>query len=350
MSFGLSDLGWIADSGEHPSGWSSISFLELEQKLVEMIDDGISDKDSPEIFQSVEDLSLFLESLGLDPREQEEVLRIEINADGIIERALGPAIFASVDEDGQRDGGVVLKIGQTLLPVVLEDDGSATAGPLKGDLEVSEKEGDGGKSYLIVTFDKYYEDQDVSVSVPVILEDGEQKKGRFKSEVKAGNLSKYLKPVPTGGGYTLIKNLEPGQYLLTGLAERDPHPQYGRSWVLQLEGVGSAISSGTDFHGRLAQSAPKWKKMLKKGRHLTFVLSNKREIEQGVVLTCGILEKAPDSSRLVKQLKSAAPTPSGAAIPAAATPVIPVAATPVIEQRELVSAGAGIIDPDEVEF
>lgn len=351
MYFNEETFGWLGDDGQMFPGWTNFDAIELESKLTELISNGITEEMAPQIYKSVETLDLFLKGVGLEAPEQ--VLSAVADENGLIEKILGPAIFADTDEAGNPTS-IILKVGNEKIPVSLNGT-EATIGNLSGDIEIEEKEStddDGNATkFLTASFEVFFEANEQTATISVVLsKDSTLSKAQFKQLLKKGNVVKvaeHLKPIPTGESFKKLRELELGEYRVSDIEENKPHPEYGRSWKIVLEGVGAVISSGKRLTKILTDNAQMYQAFLKAGQPLTFIISSKKELSQGIQVNCGFFTREPNPNRLVATAKPAAlPT-----VPA--IPVIPEAATtqPTLDVvAEKVPVAASTVTASEVDF
>ncbi|NER80787.1 MAG: hypothetical protein F6K42_14690 [Leptolyngbya sp. SIO1D8] len=334
-------------------GWNNIGHQELEQMMSELIEQEITPDDAPDVFKAIEVIDSLLKGLGQEGADQ--VLGIFVDEAGLIDKVLGPAVFADEDKVG-----CVLKIGSELVPVSFNKL-QAAIGELTFDVSVAErkiKDEDGNEiNSFEVSLDTYLEVVDEEISLPLILNSEAiqgMKKTKFKNLLNSNkNIAEYLQHPSEGGVYRKIKELENGEYALVGIEENKPHAEYGRSWLVTLEGVGKVFTGGKQLHSTLSKLGEVYKKRLEGGSTFTFTVNNKTMKNGDVIPRGGIFTRPPRPDRLVKVakpvqgLKSAEPA---TALPEAHQTTIPVAATPVKEPA-LVGASAGVtIDPNEVSF
>jgi hypothetical protein len=136
----------------------------------------------------------------------------------------------------------------------------------------------------------------------------------FKKAVKDGDIASYLKAVPQGGDWLSMNDLELGEYALLSIVEREPHAEYGRSWLMTLEGVGDVISKGKRFEKSLGQKAQMYQKFLAMKKPVTLLVSSKKEVTGGTQVNAGFFLREPRGDRMVsgkpEELRSAAVEPA----------------------------------------
>jgi hypothetical protein len=336
MRFDDKSFGFLNDDGEYLPGWTNITWQDLEHCITALISQGISDEDAPDVFKAVEAFDLFLRAVGLDS-PTEPVMGIKVDEGDLLEQVNGPAIFAQV-VDGNTTGGAVLKTGDYVLDVII-DGTSAKIGNLEGDIVVEEY-GEGDDKYCSVTFEFYSEILEDNIELSFVLDTKNRpeiakiSKGKLKKIVKDGGLADLLRPVPSGESFVKPRDLEVGEYSVLSIEENDPHPEYGRSWKVVLEGVGPMMTTGKRLNNLLSRQDAIYKKWLAGGNPLTFAISNKEEMTQGVRVDCGFFKRAPRADRMVKQPKPmVSAAPELAELPEAETTVnVPV--QPVLVAHE----------------
>lgn len=230
----------------------------------------------------------------------EDLLGVHADEMGLLDVVLGPAIFR--DEYGMP----VVKTGSNLFALGITGS-SAKAGDLEGDIEVLEI---GDEKILVVAMDCLVDGLDETLSISFVLagdDDTRPTKAKVKRAIKEGTLAELLKPVPTGGGFVKMNDLqEKTEYLVTAIEERPTHEEYGRSWSITLEGVGNVVSKGKQFEKGLAQNAAIYKKLIAGGQSLTLLVSSIKEIPSGIQVRAGFFKRAPKPEYAFKsQMKSA---------------------------------------------
>lgn len=327
MKVDVANFSWLEDHGLE-DGWTNLSKADLESALAMYMGMGITAEDNPSIYQSCELYGAFVDMIASaqTPGETSDGVLTVLCKDGVLEKVLGPAIF---QDD---NGGLVMKAGDSTYQVTLGKNeisvGGFTAFTETGSIDVKDDDGNDVKS---VTASAEGEVGDGSIELNFILEDP---KGLSKMTLKkafsggdAQSLAGMLK-VAGAGGYGKMNDLEVGEYRLTALEENKPHPEYGRSWLMTLEGVGQVISKGKQFEARLAQKANIYETRLKSGQPVTLKVSAKNVLSQGIQVKAGLFFREPNPSLLVS---------GGAELKSAALPSTP--------QKELVAAGATVDVP-----
>ena len=305
-------------------GFSNVSQQDLQNQVMQAMSLGIDISELPEV-GVIEAFDTILKGLApaiVGEFDETNVLSVKADPNGMVEAVYGPAIF------GSEDGTMVLKCGQNLYKFTHK--GTEGACGLTGDIEVVEKEGKGEdgqpETYLSVSFDVYLPNPiDQTIEIPLILDAGKKvTKGKFKQDIKAGNIAQYLKGVPTGGNWVGMNDLAIGEYLMSGLEENSPSAEYGRSWTMTLEGVGGVRSKGKQINLKLANRAPKLIKLIELGHPVTLLISSKTELSQGIQVKADFFTREPHPDRMAAQVKPAE-------LKSAAPPVIEA----TVVQREL---------------
>ncbi|MEM6838829.1 MAG: hypothetical protein AAF609_18485 [Cyanobacteria bacterium P01_C01_bin.120] len=345
MRFDAKTFPFLNDDGQYLPGWTNLEFNDLKAYIDDLIAQEISDADAPDVFKAVEAMDAFLVMVGvIEPTEA--ILSIKIDDNGLLETVVGPAIYAETaeNEDGkqERTGGMVCRIGDYSQPVTIKAGSTEAAiNGFKGDVSVEER-GEGDSKYIAVSFGAYVESITDDLEVSFILdakerpEIGKISKGKLKNLVKEGGLVDLLKVVPSGESFVKPRDLEVGEYSVISIEENEPHPEYGRSWKIVLEGVGPMMSTGKRLETLLASNALIYQKYLNAGKPLTFLISSKKEMSQGIQVNCGFMKREPRADRLVKAAKPAAAVASApqASLPKASQTTVEAKAEPV-EQKEL---------------
>ena len=349
MQFNEETFDWLGEQEQFLHGWTNIDFAEFQTKIDQLIADGITEDLAPEIYKSIETLGLFIDGVGLEAPES--VLSLVADENGIIEKILGPAIFAEVNDD-EKTGKLVLRVGNEMIPVGL-DGAEATIGTLKGDIELEEKDGkdEAGVDikFLTASLEVYFSQNDESAVIPVVLEkDHGLSKAKFKQVLKSGLIAEYVKVPSTGANYKKLRDLEIGEYNVLSVEENPVHPEYGRSWKIELEGVGYAISSGKRLVSNLEKRAKLYDSKVKQGHPLVFVISSKKEMSQGVQVVSGFFFREPNPQKLAVQLKPAKAS-TKATPQIAPSMTIPVAAKSVATTAKPAKVAAAV-SADEIDF
>jgi hypothetical protein len=334
MKFDATTFSFLNEQ-EFMHGYSNVSQQDLQNQVMEAMALGMAPEELPEI-AVIEAFDTIINGVApaiIGEFDGDNVLAVKADANGMVEAVYGPAIFRS------EEGNLVLKCGANLYSFTHKAT-EGVCGNLTGDVEVIEKEGkgeDGGvENYLSVSFDVYLAAPiDETIEIPLIL-DAESKvsKGKFKQDLKAGKIAQYLKPVPSGGNWVSMNDLELGEYAITKLEENAPHPEYGRSWTMTLEGVGAVRSKGKQFQQKLATRAPKLMRLLEIGHPVTLLVSAKNELSQGIQVKADFFTREPNPNRLAATAKPAALKSAAVDVPAFALKSAEV----VEEQGHLVEA------------
>ena len=327
MKFDVDSFSFLQDN-EYPKGYSTVTRQELEQTIVHLIEVGIGSDDAPEVFKAIETYIYFLDSVkpGCVEAQSDDALVVKCDGEGIIEQVYGPAIFKG------ENGIPTMRICNDFY--MLQIKGSEiTCGEAVGEVGVEEREtkdenGNDIKA-LVINFDGYFDVVDESFEVPFILETsiGHQK-AKVKSWFSKGQIDKVsdlLKAPPSGGNWTPLNDLECGEYRVYDIEENDPHPEYGRSWLIHLEGIGPVMSKGKRLEQVLLRNTKIYTKTLEANKPLTFNISSKEEVGGGIRVNCGFFSREPKPEKLV----------------AAAQPK--QVQGEVVEQKQLVGAGVQTI-------
>jgi hypothetical protein len=305
MKFDVSAFSFLTEQ-EFSPGYGNVSQGDLQAQMMSAMALGLDPAELPEI-AVIELFDTLIEKLKpsvTGTYDENHVLTVKADANGMIEQVYGPAIF-------KKDGEIVVKVGANLFPLTIKGT-EASVGELLGDVEVLERDGrneDGAEEkYLAVSWDVYFPAPlDETVEIPFVL-DGENKtnKAKFKQALKQGDITPYLREAGTGGNWVSMNDLEIGEYEMTALVANDPHPEYGVSWTMTLAGVGDVRSKGKQFHSKLAIRAPKLMALLKAGQPVTLLVSSKKELSQGIQVNADFFIRPPKADRLVKAAKPVA--------------------------------------------
>ena len=301
MKFDVDSFSFLQDN-EYPKGYSTVTRQELEGAISQLIANEITQEDAPEIFKAVETYLYFLDQVksGAAGEVSSDALVIKCDDEGIIEQVYGPAIFK-----GENDVPTMRVCNDFY---TLEFKGSEiTCGIATGEVGVEERDAkdENGNDIktLVINFDGYFDVVDESFEVPFILETSTgHQKNKVKNWFKKGELDKVselLKEPPSGGNWTALNDLECGEYQVYDIQENDPHPEYGRSWLICLEGIGPVMSKGNRLKGVLTRNAKIYAKTLKASKPLTFNVSSKEEVAGGTRVNCGFFSRLPKPEKLV---------------------------------------------------
>ena len=331
MKFDLSAFEFL-NGEEFPPGWSNLGQTDLDKITNDLLSGDLAEEAAP-VLNTVDAFFSTIEKLKpaiIDGEyNAEDLLGIHADEMGLLDVVLGPAVFQN------EEGNPVIKTGSNLFALDIKGT-SATCGNLEGDIEVIEV-GDDDKKILVVALDCLIDGQEDTLNISFILtgdDDTRPTKAQVKKAIKGGTLPSLLKPVPTGGGFIKMNDLqEKTEYLVTAIEERPTHEEYGRSWLITLDGLGDIISKGKRFEKGLAQSAGIYKKMLAAGQPLTLLVSSIKEISSGVQVSAGFFKRAPKPAYVYKPvMKSAA-----VAEPAALAPAIEVETVVVPDEQEVLA-------------
>lgn len=328
MRFDVASFSFLNEQ-EFMPGYSTVSQEDLQNQMMSALALGLAPEELPEIgvIELFDSLVEALKPSAVGTFDSSNVLTVKADSNGMVEAVYGPAIF-------RHDGKLVVKVGSNLFPLAIQGT-EAKGGSLVGDIEVVEKDGRGDdgqdEKYLSVSWDVYFAAPiDQTLEIPVVL-DSENKtnKAKFKQALKAGDVAQFVREASSGGDWVSMNDLEIGEYALTKLVANDPHPEYGVSWTMTLEGVGDVRSKGKQFHRKLLIRAPKLMALLNAGHPVTLLISSKKEVSQGIQVNADFFTRHPKADRLVKgakpvvELKSAAPSESPALMLEATAQEIP---------------------------
>ncbi|EKU98172.1 hypothetical protein Lepto7375DRAFT_7433 [Leptolyngbya sp. PCC 7375] len=315
MKFDVDSFSFLQEN-EYPKGYSTVTKDELENTINNLIANEITEEDAPEIFKSVETYLYFLgqiKSGGLGELSN-DALVVKCDEEGIIEQVYGPAIFKG------EDGKPVMRVCNDFYQLTFSGS-EITCGIATGEVGVEERDSkdENGNDIktLVINFDGYFDVVDESFEVPFILETSTgHQKNKVKSWFKKGDLGKVsdlLKEPPSGGNWTSLNDLALGEYQVYDIQENEPHEEWGRSWLIFLEGVGPVMSKGNRLKGLLTRNAKIYAKKLKANKPLTFNVSSKEEVGGGIRVNCGFFSRLPKPEKLVaaaqpKQITAEEPT------------------------------------------
>lgn len=292
MEFTTETMNFLEDLPGLEKGYIDLSLEQITGVGEALEAEGMTQAEMPEVFNAIDFFTTTVVSLGTE--DLSSVLTIKVDEDLMLERVYGPAIFSE-------EGELVVKVGSNLIP--LERKGNeAQAGTWTGDIEVVEREIEeaGVKRKYIVAHWEILALEDEAISIPLMLDaDKMPSKAAFKKALKDGEILEYIKPVPKGGNYIDMREMEIGEYRVIELIEEEPHPEYGRSWTMTVDGLGKVRSRGKRFEGKLASKAPLWIKQLKAGKPLTLFIASKTEMSQGVQINASCFCREADPSKLI---------------------------------------------------
>ena len=302
MKFDVSTFSFLNEQDFTP-GYSNVSQADLQQQVMDAMALGLAPEDMPEVavIESFDYLLQQMKPACLGDFDDSYVLGVKADENGMVEQVYGPAVLSN------EDGAIIIKAGANQFPLTINGT-SATCGSLSGDIEVVEK-GEAPNQYLSVSFDVYLPAPiDQGIEIPFVLDKDAAipAKGKFKQDLKAGAIAQYLRKAGQGGSWVGMNDLSIGEYAVTALAENEPHPDYGRSWTMTLEGVGDVRSKGKQFQSKLAIRAPKLMKLLELGQPVTLLISGKKQLEQGVQISADFFTRPPLPGRLVAGAKPTA--------------------------------------------
>lgn len=332
MRFATDDFSWLNDDERYLAGWNNISLDDLQ--------DHVSDDITPEMLAVIDGFSSLLNAVGaLDTSIP--TLSFKIDKGGMVEIVSAPAIYASQDEDTKELTGLAFRAGDFSAEVTVDGSkGKAFINGLEGDIAVEER-GEDPNKYCVVQYEHFIEELDDGVEISFRLNTEDEavkslKKAKLKNLVSKDELLPLMQPVPSGQAWTKPRDLDIGEYLVVSIEELDEHSDYGRSWKIQVEGVGPVVLRSKRNKNLLANKAPNYITRCQSGHPLTYAISKKKEMAQGISVTDGFFERAPREDRIVVTAKPAqviAQTSEVAALPEA-TQTVTTTAQPV-EQKTL---------------
>ena len=302
MKFDAESFDFLQDSIEEP-GYTTISKAELSDSLASLLSNGFTEEDAPDVFKAVETYMHFLNEIQTGfagDAVSEDALTVKCDEMGVIEQVYGPAIFKG------ENGIPVLRVCNDFYNLVFSGS-DVTCGIAVGEASVEDRETkdeDGNDTKVVqITFDGYFDLTDSSFEVPFIL-DGQVAlpKAKVKKLFKDGKLSdinNLLKEPPSGSGWTSLNDIEIGEYRVFNIEEQKPHPEYGRSWLIFLEGIGPVMSKGARLESNLARKFAIYSKTLAANKPLTFAVSSKEPVSGGMRVNCGFFSREPRADRLV---------------------------------------------------
>lgn len=303
MKFDVDAFSFLQDN-EYPEGYTTITKQELTDTLTQLMDAGIIQEDAPEVFKAVETYLLFLGQISsacIGGAPSDDALTVKCDSEGLIEQVYGPAIFQNEDGDVP-----TMRVSNDFY--VLQFDGmDVTCGTAVGDINVEERDGkdEDGKDIKIlsITFEGYFDEIESGFEVGFILDKeltpGKPKIKKWLKDSSLAEFNQILKPAPSGRRWIKLDDLELGEYRVYNIEEQKPHPEYGRSWLIFLEGVGPCISKGNRLEETLARNAKIYEKTLAANRPLTFNVSSKEQLSQGMRVNCGFFSREPKPEKLV---------------------------------------------------
>ena len=281
----------------------------------------------------------------------QEVLLVQADANGVLERVYAPSLFAT------EEGGIILRVGSNTWPVT-QQPGKFSVGSLTGYLNVEMRENLKEEQYMLVSIN-FSDDADTAsfvVGVRLSQESELTQVQLQKLVARGGSIVPHLMvagTAGTGGDVGKMHELGCGEYALTDIEQVEiagkpakdgkPEEQPRTSWILSLETGDRVWAKGTVIRLLKDDSSSSWIKTCvrlakatvedtKTGFKLslatphTLKISNIVEMARGFSVTCQIVERAP------------------LGIPA--LPSVGVAAiAPVMPQRQLVgNAPAGSLE------
>jgi hypothetical protein len=270
MNFDLSTFRFVSDMevDHHQNAWNNITLADLKNHVKCLKDQyGITEKDMPDVFNSVENVEVFLNAiegdrLGDSDESDPEVLSYHME-NGIIDRLYGPC-FYKTDE-----GQFVLRVGRTLYKASLSES-RLVVGSLRGPVDVTPRTNSEGKvlkddnDNVILSVTAKLRDPKVKgnqelLYIPLIL-DREVKvsEALLAAALEDGNICDYMSTVPKGGGkFYDMRMLPVGDYLVTDISDPKKLPYDGKefvSWNITIADLGIVSSRTKALQSRLEKN------------------------------------------------------------------------------------------------
>ena len=265
-----------------------------------------------------------------------EVLLVQADSSGTLERVYAPALFAT------EEGDTILRVGSNIWPVT-QAKGTFSVGSLTGFLNVEMKENFKKEQYMVVTV-LFSDDSDTasfSIGVRLLPESEVTQVQLQKLVVKGESIAPHLMVAGqggSGGDVGKMHELPLGEYALVGVEQVEIAGKDGEqprtSWILELETGKRIWAKGGIIRLLKDVTSSNWMKSCvnraigtmeatKTGFKLslcvphTLKISKIEEMSRGYSVTCQIVERA--------------------ALGVAALPSVGVAAiAPAIPQKQLV--------------
>jgi len=248
----------------------------------------------------------------------QEVLLVQADANGVLERVYAPSLFAT------EEGGIILRVGSNTWPVT-QQPGKFSVGSLTGYLNVEMRENLKEEQYMLVSIN-FSDDADTAsfvVGVRLSQESELTQVQMQKLVAKGGSIVPHLMvagTAGTGGDVGKMHELGCGEYALTDIEQVEiagkpakdgkPEEQPRTSWILSLETGERVWAKGTIIRLLKDDSSSSWIKTCvrlakgtvedtKTGFKLslatphTLKISNIVEMARGFSVTCQIVEREP---------------------------------------------------------
>lgn len=269
--------------------------------------------------------------LGADGFNPDDLLMIEADADGILQRVYSPAIwfYEPQSQEDTTEPTLVLRVGSNLFPVQVKDS-ELICGSLKADgLEIETVKNAKDEHYLVGTA-VFSNASDDTLMIVEVRFDGKSRPTTTKNEcivlkkeisaaLKKGGkeLGAYLMKIGQGGGSTVgMHELGSGQFLVEAITELELLDEQGnprRTFTLQLANGASVWAKGnvaTILNDRqrrwenslltrqLATKSAGTQEKVVSVLHLkcpvTLTVGKIEQKGNGFMVSCKLTEKAPD--------------------------------------------------------
>lgn len=330
MEFNAESLTLVQDIPNLKPKYNNLSLDDLNSVIERYEAAGVDRSEIEDMCNVVDMFSMFVMGIAgtQDDFNLGEVLTVKLDSDMMVERVYGPAIFSD------DDGNLILQIGNNRVPATLEG-AKLKCGTFSGDVEMQEVDGkdDHGKDVklLVVKWWIYQDDwteEMNGISIPFVLDrTASLTKAAFRKALSQGDIGKFVAVAGKGGNYIKLDELDIGEYRILEIEENDPHPEYGRSWTLTLDGVNGKVNSkGKMMERALVQKAAIYQATLKKGKDVTLNFSQKKVLPNGKMqCIAGFFLRPPNPAKMVVGNTQSEPKPiEGGAIQPMLTGVIDV--------------------------
>lgn len=282
MQFNLENMPFL-QLLEYESKYNPITLDEIDAIQKQLVD---LDLDVAAFTNTIDALTAFMSGLGAEVDLSKELMTVVADDGGGIEKIYCAAIFR--DEDV-----LVLKVGGNLFPLQQLED-SVTAGDYKGTFKSVKMKGSDGEYELIYCNFRKKGDKQI-YEIPCIAAKGTRiNEGELLACMESGqSIAPFFDAVGSGGNYMAMNDLEIGEYEILEITEGDPHPEYGRNFKILLGHGLSFFAKGQKFVNMLSKNLPIYQAALKKGKPLTLVVTDKKELSQGILVSATILIREP---------------------------------------------------------
>ena len=131
----------------------------------------------------------------------------------------------------------------------------------------------------------------------VMSKEVEVSEGELMATFESGeSIASFFMPCPmgTGGGNWIdMRELEIGEYAIVDVEEGEPHPEYGRKFMVTMADGRKFDVRGSQPKNIFARNLAIYQAALNKGKPLTFSVTSKEELPQGVAIKVSVQVREP---------------------------------------------------------